>query len=100
MTRKWYGLMVLLLVAAVGCGKGKVGKLAGGFKFTEGPAADAEGNIFFTDIPNNRIHKWSLDGELSTFRENSGGSNGLFFDKKGNLVISNDCLFILKERKD
>jgi len=64
----------------------KVEKLAGGFKFTEGPAADAEGNVFFTDIPNNRIHKWSLDGKLSTFREDSGGSNGLYFDKKGNLL--------------
>ena len=38
----------------------KVEKLAGGFRFTEGPAADAKGNIFFTDIPNNRIHKWTL----------------------------------------
>jgi gluconolactonase len=64
----------------------KVEKLAGGFKFTEGPAADAQGNIFFTDISNNRIHKWSLDGTLSTFREDSGGANGLFFDKKGNLL--------------
>jgi gluconolactonase len=59
---------------------------SGGFRFTEGPAADAKGNIFFTDIPNNRIHKWSLNGKLSTFRENSGGSNGLYFDKKGNLL--------------
>jgi gluconolactonase len=64
----------------------KVEKLAGGFRFTEGPAADAKGNIFFSDIPNNRIHKWSLNGTLSTFRENSGGSNGLYFDKKGNLL--------------
>jgi sugar lactone lactonase YvrE len=65
----------------------KVEKLAGGFKFTEGPAADAEGNIFFSDIPNNRIHKWSVDGKLSTFREDSGGANGLFFDKDGNLLV-------------
>ena len=110
MNRKWYGLMVFLVVAAVvGCGKeataeepsvvaagAEVKKLAGGFVFTEGPAADAEGNIFFTDIPNNRIHKWSLpapvvaraqvDGKLSTFREDTGGANGLFFDKAGNLV--------------
>ncbi len=64
----------------------KVEKLAGGFKFTEGPAADAEGNIFFTDILNNRIHKWSLAGRLSTFRENSGGANGLFFDRDGYLL--------------
>jgi gluconolactonase len=64
----------------------KVEKLVGGFKFTEGPTADAQGNIYFTDIPNNRIHKWSLDGKLSTFRENSGGANGLYFDKDGNLL--------------
>jgi len=96
MNRKWYVSMVLLFViAAAGCSGeqlsvvapgAKVEKLAGGFKFTEGPAADAKGNIFFTDIPNNRIHKWSLAGSLSTLRENSGGSNGLFFDRKGNLL--------------
>lgn len=61
-------------------------KLAGGFSFTEGPASDIAGNIFFTDIPNNRIHKWSLDGKLTIFRRNSGGANGLFFDKSGNLL--------------
>jgi gluconolactonase len=64
----------------------KVEQLAGGFAFTEGPACDAEGNIYFTDIPNNRIHKWSLDGKLTTFREESGGANGLYFDRAGNLL--------------
>ncbi|MBN2128814.1 MAG: SMP-30/gluconolactonase/LRE family protein [Sedimentisphaerales bacterium] len=61
-------------------------KLAGDFRFTEGPASDAAGNVYFTDIPNNRILKWSLEGTLSTFRENSGGANGLYFDKAGNLL--------------
>lgn len=65
----------------------KVTKLADRFRFTEGPAADAQGNVYFTDIPNNRIHKWSLDGMLTTFRENSGGANGLYFDKAGNLLV-------------
>jgi gluconolactonase len=65
----------------------KVEKLAGGFAFTEGPAADPNGDIYFSDIPNNRIHKWAVEAKkLSTFRENSGGSNGLYFDKKGNLL--------------
>jgi gluconolactonase len=63
-----------------------VQKLSGGFAFTEGPAADKEGNVYFSDIPNNRIHIWSTDGKLSTFRENSGGANGLFFDREGNLI--------------
>jgi len=64
----------------------RVEKLAGNFKFTEGPAADKRGNIFFSDIPNNRIHKFSLKGRLTTFFENSQGANGLYFDKKGNLL--------------
>ncbi len=64
----------------------KVEKLSGGFVFTEGPAADAKGNVYFTDIPNNRIHVFSTDGKLSTFRENSRGANGLYFDPDGNLL--------------
>ena len=63
-----------------------VEKLADGFVFTEGPACDKDGNIYFTDIPNERIHKWSLDGKLSTYRENSGRANGLYFDSDGNLL--------------
>ena len=47
-------------------------KLAGGFEFTEGPASDAEGNVFFTDQPNDRILKWSVDGKLSTFLQPCG----------------------------
>jgi len=60
-------------------------KLAGDFKFTEGPASDAQGNVFFTDQPNDRILKWSTDGKLSTFMHPSGRSNGLCFDSQGNL---------------
>ena len=66
--------------------RGAPKKLAGGFLFTEGPAADQEGNVYFTDIPNNRIHQWSVDGKLSTFLENSDGANGLSFDENGNLL--------------
>ena len=64
--------IALIVVAAVAVcnaqGKGvvapgaEVQKLAGDFRFTEGPAADAKGNVYFTDIPNNRIHQWSLEG--------------------------------------
>ncbi len=63
----------------------KLEKLAGGFTFTEGPAADAQGNVFFTDQPNDRILKWDTDGKLSTFMQPCGRSNGLCFDSKGNL---------------
>lgn len=57
-----------------------------GFTFTEGPVADQQGNLYFTDIPNNRIHKLNLDGELSVVRENTNRANGLAFDDKGRLI--------------
>ncbi len=60
-------------------------KLADGFQFTEGPAADGDGNVFFTDQPNDRILKWSTDGKLSTFLRPCGRANGLCFDAEGNL---------------
>lgn len=65
-------------------------KLADGFKFTEGPAVDSKGNVFFTDQPNNQILKWSTDNKLSLFKENYGRANGLYFDKKGNLISCSD----------
>ena len=68
----------------------KVEKLAGGFEFTEGPASDAAGNVFFTDQPNNRILKWSVEGKLSTFMENAGRSNGLSVDSQGRLLACAD----------
>jgi gluconolactonase len=62
-----------------------------GFEFTEGPATDAEGNIFFTDQPNNRIHKWSVEDEQVTiFLEEAGRANGLYFDAEGNLYAAAD----------
>ena len=60
-------------------------KLVDGFLFTEGPSADAKGNVYFTDQPNNRIMIWSVTGELSTFMQPCGRSNGLSFDSEGNL---------------
>lgn len=60
-------------------------KLAGEFAFTEGPASDAKGNVYFTDQPNDRIMKWGIDGKLSTFLQPSGRANGLSFDSRGYL---------------
>jgi gluconolactonase len=63
----------------------KLQTLAGGFEFTEGPACDAQGNVFFTDQPNDCILEWSVEGKLSTFMKPCGRSNGLCFDGEGNL---------------
>ena len=65
-------------------------KLAGDFKFTEGPTCDKDGNVFFTDQPNNRIMKWSVDGKLSTFLQPSGRANGMFFATDGSLIACAD----------
>ncbi|HET7118901.1 MAG TPA: SMP-30/gluconolactonase/LRE family protein [Hanamia sp.] len=60
------------------------------FTFTEGPASDKEGNVFFTDQPNDKIWKYDIDGKLSLFRDKTGRANGLYFDKKGNLISCSD----------
>jgi gluconolactonase len=65
---------------------GPVVKVKGDFAFTEGPAADREGVIYFTDIPNQRIHKLMADGSVAVFREPSNFSNGLMFNAKGELL--------------
>ena len=66
-------------------------KIGSGFIFTEGPAVDKMGNVFFTDQPNNTIVKWSANsGQLNIFSDNSGRANGLYFDQNGNLLACAD----------
>jgi gluconolactonase len=60
------------------------------FKFTEGPAVDKKGNVFFTDQPNDKIWKYDTDGKLCVFAEKTGRANGMYFDTKGNLVTASD----------
>lgn len=60
------------------------------FSFTEGPARDGTGNVFFTDQPNNKIWKYTTDGRLELFMDNAGRSNGLYFDKQGRLLACAD----------
>jgi gluconolactonase len=68
----------------------KVEKLADGFSFTEGPAVDKKGNVYFTDQPNDRIWIWSVSNSLSLFAEQQGRANGLYFDRKGRLISCSD----------
>jgi gluconolactonase len=64
---------------------GPVVELHKGLQFTEGPADDGQGNIYFTDIPADRIYIHTKDGKLETFLEGAGHCNGLMFDAKGTL---------------
>jgi gluconolactonase len=55
--------------------------------FTEGPAATADGIVYFSDIANNRIMRFDSKAEKTTvFREPSGRANGLLFDPQGKLL--------------
>ena len=62
-----------------------------GFSFTEGPAVDKQGNVFFTDQPNDKIYRWdAITGVITTFLTGTGRSNGMAFDKDGNLIACAD----------
>lgn len=100
--KKLKGIFLFLLIAAAGnvFGQDAPGLYDAGtkpqlvakqFSFTEGPAADRYGNVFFTDQPNNKIWKYDTDGKLSVFLDSAGRSNGMYFDKKGNLISCADA---------
>jgi len=61
-------------------------KIQGDFQFTEGPAADTQGNLYFTDVSANKIYKMNKDEEISTFFEPSAHANGLMFESKDKLI--------------
>jgi len=61
--------------------------------FTEGPTVDRAGNVYFTEIINQRIMKLGADGVLSTYREKSNAANGLLLDPQGRLIACEGGLF-------
>lgn len=66
------------------------------YYFTEGPAVDTEGNVYFTDQPKDKILKWSAEnGSISVYLQPAGRANGLYFDHDGNLLAAADEKFEL-----
>ncbi|HEX2848132.1 MAG TPA: SMP-30/gluconolactonase/LRE family protein [Chitinophagaceae bacterium] len=65
-------------------------KISGQFSFTEGPAVNKKGDVYFTDQPNDKIWKYDVKGNLSLFMDSTGRSNGLYFDRQGNLLACAD----------
>src|SRR3954452_5497438 len=61
-------------------------RVATGFEFTEGPVWHPGGYLVFSDIPQNRMQKWSPSGGVVVYREPSGNSNGLTLDGEGRLI--------------
>ena len=64
-----------------------VKRVADGFGFLEGPAPDNNGNIYFTDIPNDRIYRLTPEENIELFIDASGRANGLRIDQDGNLIV-------------
>jgi sugar lactone lactonase YvrE/enterochelin esterase-like enzyme len=58
---------------------------AEGYRFTEGPAANAKGELFFNDIPNRKAYRVGLDGKVSLFLSDTKGANGQAFGPDGRL---------------
>ncbi|SEN39048.1 gluconolactonase [bacterium A37T11] len=65
--------------------------LGSGYSFTEGPAADRQGNVYFTDQPNNQIIRWDATSRATTvFLRDAGRANGMYVDKAGHLLACAD----------
>jgi gluconolactonase len=59
--------------------------VADGYQFTEGPAANAQGEVFFNDIPNSKAYKIGLDGKVALFAADTNSANGQAFGPDGRL---------------
>lgn len=80
-----------LTMAQIAAPNAKPEKISADYLFTEGPASDKDGNVYFTDQPNDRIVKWdAATGKLSDFLKPCGRSNGLFVDPAGNIIACAD----------
>ena len=100
MPRRFHCLLsVVFLMALLGCGSEATVpepiallepdaslSTATSIAFTEGPAADGDGNVYFSEIRGDRILKYSPDGTWSEFRSPSRRANGLAFDALGRLI--------------
>jgi gluconolactonase len=73
-------------------------EIATSVSMLEGPTADAEGNVYFTDILMQRIMRFSKDGKFSIFREKSNIANGMVIDPQGRLIAAEGAVSPTAER--
>lgn len=65
----------------------KIERVATGYQFTEGPVWSTDGYLLFTDIPANKILKYTPGQGVTVYREPSRNANGLTFDERGRLYV-------------
>ena len=73
-------------IEGIGPIAGKVDRFRTGFRFAEGPTADAEGNVYFSDIPEQKIYKVTTQAKIYLFRDNTNHANGLAVNTRGEIV--------------
>ena len=77
-------LLFVPLALAVSAPDASLEVVSTGHRFTEGPAADPDGNVYFSDVPQNLIHRIdAATGEVTVAHRETGGANGLIFDAQG-----------------
>ena len=67
--------------------------LGTGYGFSEGPAADAEGNVYFSDGKNDSIHLYRPGRGVTVFVNDSTDANGMMFNADGELVVCEGAAF-------
>ena len=82
-----YRILIIFLISIASPIFGQLEKVIGGFQFTEGPVWK-DGQILFSDIPQNRVYKWSDANGRGIYLSPSGNSNGLALDLDGNLLLA------------
>lgn len=99
MKKQYFTILVLLVVGVHGKAQesslivkgAELTLVAEDYDFTEGPALAPNGDVYFTDQPNDRILKWdAVSNTVETYLQPSGRSNGLYFDHDGNLLSCAD----------
>jgi gluconolactonase len=61
--------------------------LGQGYGFTEGPAADALGNVYFSDGANDSIHFWEVGRPVVRFAADATDAVGMMFNARGELLV-------------
>ncbi|MEM9702920.1 MAG: SMP-30/gluconolactonase/LRE family protein, partial [Planctomycetota bacterium] len=79
---------------------GPMKKLAGGFKFTEGPAWDGTRTLYFSDLPNKTLHRWTEADGVETLRTGESFSNGIDVDAAGALAFCEVSGRIVRRTQD
>lgn len=102
-------LMALVALSITGCGSGSDDEgengaedgsaailiegeepevIAGPFEFTEGPYWHSDGYLLFSNIPANRVNRWSEMDGVDVYLEPSGNSNGIEADIDGSILLA------------